>query len=507
MSRMKKPGKKAGKRRPPSLRRRYTIGFTLIIFLCFNLLGASLVGFTAHYRYRKTVEQLSHQTENVAQTTSELIRGGHLSIYGSSDNSTAMLCSTLDLISNTLEADVYICDTYGNLYMCRDLIRNGQIAEDGYCPVHTNLNLPENSLNAVINGSYAGGTNKIGANREYQFLVGEPITVHGRTVLMVIASASVRSSLLAYLAPIVGMFFIAEAIALVIAALTVYRSVRSLTAPLVSLSNAAHSYARGDFSPRVNIDRNDEIGQLAGAFNQMAADLERLESSRRSFVANVSHELKPPMTTSGGFIDGMLDGTIPPDRHRDYLTIVSAEVRRLSRMVVSMLNLSKIEAGQLDLKFAPVDIRALLIETTLSFEKQIEQKHLDIRGFDIMLPHLIRADRDLMSQVVYNLIDNAVKFTPDDGSITFSASVTENDRVEVKILNSGVGIPSAEKARIFERFYKVDKSRSYDKKSSGLGLYIVKSILDLHGGSIRVESAVGQYTEFIFEVPKDSADN
>lgn len=505
---MKQPKKTAEKRRQPSLRRRYTIGFTLIIFLCFNFLGASLVGFTAHYRYRKTVELLSRQTENVAETTSELIRGGHLSIYGSSDNSTAMLCSTLDLISSTLEADVFICDVYGNLYMCRDLIRNGQIAEDGYCPIHTELNMPENILNAVLDGSYAGVTNKISGDGGYQFLVGKPIAVHGRTVLMVFASASVRSNLLAYLTPIVGMFFIAEAIALVIAAFTVYRSVRNLTAPLLHLSNAAHSYARGDFSPRVNIERNDEIGQLAEAFNQMAADLEQLESSRRSFVANVSHELKTPMTTIGGFIDGMLDGTIPPERQSEYLSIVSAEIKRLSRMVVSMLNLSKIEAGQLDLKFAPVDIQSLLVETTLNFEKQIEQKHLDIRGFDIMLPHKILADRDMMSQVVYNLIDNAVKFTPQDGYISFSAAPTEEgESIEVKILNSGDGIPEEERSRVFERFYKVDKSRSYDKKSSGLGLYIVKSILDLHGGKIRVESKVGQYTEFIFEVPKDSSGN
>ncbi len=500
MSRMKKPGKKAGKRRPPSLRRSSTIGFTLIIFLCFNLLGASLVGFTAHYRYRKTVEQLSHQTENVAQTTSELIRGGHLSIYGSSDNSTAMLCSTLDLISNTLEADVYICDTYGNLYMCRDLIRNGQIAEDGYCPVHTNLNLPENILNAVINGSYAGVTNKIGANREYQFLVGEPITVHGRTVLMVIASASVRSSLLAYLAPIVGMFFIAEAIALVIAALTVYRSVRSLTAPLVSLSNAAHSYARGDFSPRVNIDRNDEIGQLAGAFNQMAADLERLESSRRSFVANVSHELKTPMTTIGGFIDGMLDGTIPPDRHRDYLTIVSAEVRRLSRMVVSMLNLSKIEAGEEDLAPVKYDIGAQLFETLLPFERTINDKDIRVEGFEEMHPVSVTADRDLIQQVIYNLLDNAVKFTPEHGTIRITAEPTERG-VRVSIRNSGAGVASEEIARIFERFYKVDKSRSFDVKGVGLGLYIVKTIINMHDGTIRASSKEGEYTEFSFELP------
>lgn len=228
----------------------------------------------------------------------------------------------------------------------------------------------------------------------------------------------------------------------------------------------------------------------------MASALSVLESSRRSFVANVSHELKTPMTTIGGFIDGMLDGTIPPEKHGEYLQIVSNETKRLSRLVTSMLNLSKIEAGELEPKRTEFDISSLIIDCLLSFEQEIEKKNIGIAGLDTIGQVKILADRDMLYQVVYNLVDNAVKFTNENGKITVSAGEKERNQLFVSIENTGEGVSSEEIGKIFERFYKVDKSRSYDVKSAGLGLYLCKTIVELHGGQIYAESVEGQFTRF-----------
>ena len=223
----------------------------------------------------------------------------------------------------------------------------------------------------------------------------------------------------------------------------------------------------------------------------MAQALATLEMSRRSFVANVSHELKTPMTTIGGFIDGILDGTISPDKQRHYLQIVSDEVKRLSRLVTGMLNMSKLEAGELDLKPVKFDISEMIFQTLLGFEQLIDNKHIEIRGLDTLQSNEVVADRDMINQVVYNLIDNAVKFTQDGGYIEVS-SKSDAEKVIVKIRNRAAAIPSEEIDKIFERFYKVDKSRSYDVKGAGMGLYLVKTMVELHGGQITARSVPGE---------------
>ena len=271
--------------------------------------------------------------------------------------------------------------------------------------------------------------------------------------------------------------------------------------PLRQMSAAAHSFGTGDFSRRIPVESSDEIGELAEALNNMATSLSDSEGTRRNFIANVSHELKTPMTTIAGFIDGILDGTIPQSEQRRYLRIVSEEVKRLSRLVQSMLSLSRIDAGELKLNPSEFDLSGAILSTVLTFEKMIDQKSLDIRGLDSLPQAKAYGDPDLCHQVVYNLIENAVKFTEDGGYIEFSVEdLPEETRATIR--NSGIGIEPEEIGMIFERFYKTDKSRSKDKNGMGLGLYIVKTIIRLHGGDIRARSEKGQYTEFSFSLPK-----
>ena len=267
------------------------------------------------------------------------------------------------------------------------------------------------------------------------------------------------------------------------------------------MSAAAKQFAIGDFSYRVKVEGSDELADLGIAFNDMADALDKLESSRSSFVANVSHELKTPMTSIAGFIDGILDGTIPKEKEKYYLGIVSGEIRRLSRLVVAMLNMSKIESGDLEMKPNNYDISDQIIHILLTFEQKIEKKNIEIIGLDDLKPQYIVADPDMIYQVIYNLFDNAVKFTNENGFIKVTLE-DQGDKIQISIKNSGTGIKPEELSRVFERFYKVDKSRSLDAKGAGLGLYIVKTMVEMHSGRIYAKSEDENSAEFVFTLPK-----
>ena len=208
------------------------------------------------------------------------------------------------------------------------------------------------------------------------------------------------------------------------------------------------------------------------------------------------------MTTISGFIDGILDGTIPEERQGYYLDIVSKEVKRLSRLVEGMLSMSKLESGQETLKPQTFDFSQLLCTIVIGLEQRIEQQNLEIIGLDSIKSVNITADKDLIHQAVYNLVDNAIKFTNPGGKIEFSLSDFA-DSITFKITNTGNGIPEKELPLVFERFYKGDKSRSDVKDSTGIGLYIVKTIISSHKGNISVTSKENVFTSFEIKLPKE----
>ncbi len=281
-------------------------------------------------------------------------------------------------------------------------------------------------------------------------------------------------------------------------ALSYYIS-RRMTRPLKTMANAAREFASGNFAVRVPEDsRCDEIDELASAFNNMANDLAQLEELTRGFIGNVSHEFKTPMTTIGGFVDGMIDGTIPVEQRDKYLRTISEEVKRLSRMVTRMLDAAKIQSGELILSPAPFDFSEMASQILFSFEQKIEQKCIEVDAeLDDRL--WVMGDRDHVFRAVYNLVDNAVKFTAQAGRLTLRAKAN-GTICEFSITNTGTGISPEDIPHIFDRFYKADRSRSLDKTGAGLGLYIVKNIINLHGGDIAVRSDGGE-TEFSFTLP------
>ena len=299
--------------------------------------------------------------------------------------------------------------------------------------------------------------------------------------------AVIDSSVWVMLAAVIAAYFITERI----------------IHPLRTMTGAAKKFAKGDFSARVTVYGHDEVSELAAAFNNMAESLDNLEKMRNSFLANISHDLRTPMTTIAGFIDGINSGAIPPEKHEYYLGVMSAEVHRLSRLVSQILDVSRLESGERKFNFTDFDIAEMARIILISFEKKIDEKRLEVEfdaDSDVMCAN---ADKDAIYQVLYNLCHNAIKFSREEGKLRISL-VRDGGKIRVAVYDEGQSLTDEDKKMVFERFYKTDKSRGLDKNGVGLGLYICKTIVDAHGETIGVESEEGS-CEFYFTVKEGDA--
>ncbi len=487
-----------------NLYRRFFFATTSILLSSFIILGSAFLVFSMRYWTREKQDLLAENTSRAAQLTAEIYtQGGAPGEYSRGQ----LLRSFLRSTSETLDATFFICNAQGRIVGCPDEVSDTLRPAPVRCPIHSGLRLSE----GVVARSMAVPFRTTGTLEgvfDAQMLVStHPFALDEQPAGFVMAVQPVSEGRAVYLGGIMRLFLLSALVVLALAFVVIFYISNRLVRPLRGMVRATQQYAKGDFSYRVSARENDELRLLAEAFNQMAVSLATLESSRRSFVANISHELKTPMTTIGGFIDGMLDGTIPPEKHPHYLNVVSTEVKRLARLVTGMLNLSKMEAGEFEPNFETFDINELLFHTLLSFEQLIAQKNIDLVGLESLEPILLRGDKDMLYQVFYNLIDNAVKFTPPGERMEFYVQVHNQKGAErvfcFGLRNTGVGIDSEELARIFERFYKADKSRSYDVKGSGLGLYLAKTIVEMHGGQIKADSDGKTYTEFAVLLPMD----
>lgn len=397
--------------------------------------------------------------------------------------------------SNSNDSTVFFVNRSGLVTVCSESLNRKDC-------VHTGKTLNSQIVDEVFTRvKYDETGDLFGLYDSDHYVVGVPIvSKDGDLDSAVFVSAKVDNHFDIYLQSFVYSLIPASMILLIVWVVLYFVS-RNTVRPLRQMSDATKAMAKGDFSKRVLVRRNDEIGQLAESFNSMAESLNSLDYMSNSFVTNVSHDLKTPMTTISGFIDGILDGTIPNEMHKKYLSIVSVEVKRLSNTVNTMLELSKIESGMSQISLAPVDLYDLVCRVALSFEFSLEEKDIAILGLDNGQCCIADCDERMIYQVVYNLFDNAVKFTQRGGYISVSFA-ENNSAVMLYIKNSGEGISQKDLPYIFDRFYKSDKSRSSDKNGSGVGLYIVKNIVSNHGGDITVKSAEGQYTEFCITLNK-----
>ena len=285
---------------------------------------------------------------------------------------------------------------------------------------------------------------------------------------------------------VVFQIVVGFSIAALVAAACALLYTRSIVRPLTVITRAAEDMSRGRFSTRAAVTGVNEVRQLAGAFNVMADKLAQVEESRREFVANVSHELRSPVTSIHGFVDGMLDGTIPEEEFGRYLQVVSDETNRLKKLIADLLELSRMEKGVSVLNMTPYDINESIRRVVIGRMADIEQRgiqlHLDFQTD----PCIVRADQDRIAQVIYNLVDNALKFINDRGNLTIRTSLV-HDKVSVMVANDGAPILPEDRPHIFERFYKADKAHTVQKASgTGLGLSICQSIIQQHGQMIRL---------------------
>ncbi len=296
-------------------------------------------------------------------------------------------------------------------------------------------------------------------------------------------------------------FLLSACVMLLCASILTKILMRQLTDPLQKVTDAAQRFGGGDLSVRVEgVEGEGEVADLARTFNRMADNIQMNDNSRGQFMGNIAHELRTPMTTIKGFIDGILDGTIPPDMQNHYLQLVSEETGRLARLIQNMLDLSKLESGEYQVNARMFNIWETLTGVALSAEQRINDGMIDIDGLTMDEKVLVYADPDLIHQVAYNLLDNAIKFTPAGGTIRFGVERL-GPEVEVSIWNSGQGISPEALPYVFQRFYKEDQSRGLHARGAGLGLNICKVLVNLSGGQIRVESKQGEWCRFVFTLP------
>ena len=468
-----------------------------MILISFALLGTSFIALTYRYTIQDTRNSMERNVDDVASFTGSTQEQG----IGTQSKVYQIYIANIARIANAV---VIIADSDGSLVLYAD--GSGDAIQDGLAVDH----LPQSVMQTVLeSGGYSGMSSLGGLFPERRFVSGTPIVVKsvdpftGQTQQTVVGAAymAARTSDITELwQAFISIFFFTAVVVLCISFITSSITSLRLTNPLKEIAEATRKFGHGEYEARVRgyERRRDEVGELAEAFNAMADSIAKSEEKRSEFVANISHELKTPMTTIAGYTDGILDGTIPPENERQYLQIISDESRRLSRLVRRMLDVSQLQAMDPLREGKHFDICESMRRVLISMEQKINDHRLDVEADIPDEPILVLGDNDMISQVIYNLLENATKFAR-EGSTLYLGVTNIDGKARVTVRNVGETIPAEELPLLFERFHKSDKSRSEDKDGYGLGLYIVKTILEQHKEKISVTSEDG-VTTFSFSL-------
>ena len=375
----------------------------------------------------------------------------------------------------------------------------GFISTDGSIG-NRELTLPAEMGEKLAQGESYAGSSRLGLYEKARFVVAVPArAAEDGTVVGPVLAVAEPNTMTEMWRAFLGIFAMTAVTVLLIAFVATAATAMQQAKPIRDMAAAARRFAEGNFDARVqDTGREDEIGELTEAFNAMADSLQKTEQQRREFIANISHELKTPMTTIAGYADGILDGVISPEEERQYLSIISAESRRLSRLVRRMLDVSQLQSLDLIHEKKSFDLSESMRRVLVSMERKITGRGLDVEVDIPEDPVMVLGDNDLLTQVVYNLLENAAKFAS-QGSTLFLGLEKRGEKAVVTVRNAGATIPPEELPLLFERFHKSDRSRSEDKDGVGLGLYIVRTILEQHREKITATSQDG-LTTFSFTV-------
>ena len=463
--------------------------FAALILVCLLVLGIAFRVMLYDYLKEEKQQTLRSNAEAMARLAAVYDATGELSERWGSFR------IALTSAARVAGTDAMICGLDGEIWMCA--------CDDGMGCGHVGAVVERSLIDRVVAiGEDFSESTLSGCYSEPYFVEAMAVQslITGRTV-GVLLTAAPPQQIKNVLAESISIFMYVAVAVLALAVAAAFWMSRKQARSLEAVTGAAARFGRGELDARVQLGSGAtrEMTELAESFNSMAASLSQSERQRQEFVANVSHELRTPMTTISGFMDGMLDGTIPQERQRHYMQLVSDEVRRLSRLVRGMLDVSRLQTQSIESKKRRFDLCETVGQVLISFEQRVNRKSIRM---EVQFPDRsiwVKADPDSITQVLYNLTDNAVKFCPEGGILGITLD-TEGSKARVTVRNTGDTVPPEELPLLFDRFHKTDKSRSADKEGVGLGLYIVKTIVDAHGEKIRAESENG-VTTFTFTLP------
>lgn len=464
-----------------SLYSKFILGYLIFALLGIIAISTFSSKMIRSYLIQYKADTLYDEANAIASTCSSVYQGTH--------QDSAQVSSQLHALSAYLKAEIWMADNKGVVVM--DSL-NGQ---------RVKTEIPDFDPTAVGNRSYTIGKFH-GLFEEPVLSVSAPVTGNYNTYGYVLIHLPVRlitdsqSHILDILYITAASLFVLSLIILLVFTQTVYLPLRKIT-------EGANEYAAGNLDYRINVKTRDEMGYLSDTLNYMSDELNKMEEYQKNFIANVSHDFRSPLTSIKGYLEAILDGTIPPEMYEKYLSRVISETERLHKLTESMLTLNSLDAKGY-LSRTNFDINRVIKDTAASFEGTCGQKNI---SFDLTFSdniQMVFADMGKIQQVLYNLIDNAIKFSHNDSVIYIQAS-GQYEKIFISVKDTGIGIPKDSLKKIWERFYKTDLSRGKDKRGTGLGLSIVKEIILAHGENIDVISTEGVGTEFIFSLPRSTS--
>lgn len=464
-----------------SLYYKFILGYLLFGLLGFVTIATVSSNMTYNYLVDTKAESLYDEAALIASNYSAVYKGKQIDM--------ASAYPQLEAVATFIQSEIWVVESKGTIVVDSNHSNNVGTVIQGFDPTLTG------------NKSYCIGQ-YYQCFSEDMLSVSAPITGNYNTYGYVIIHLPI-SQIQASQTGILNILYISSGIIFALSLIILLVFTKTVYFPLKKITEAANHYAEGNLKYKIELHPHDEMGYLAATLNYMSDELDKMEEYQRTFIANVSHDFRSPLTSIKGYLEAILDGTIPEEMYEKYINRVITETERLNKLTQGMLTLNSLDSKGY-LSRTNFDINRVIKDTAASFEGTCETKNimLDLTFADSI--QMVYADLGKMQQVLYNLIDNAIKFSHQNSIIYIQSSI-KNEKVFVSVKDTGIGIPKHNIKKIWERFYKSDLSRGKDKKGTGLGLAIVREIVQSHGETIDVISTEGVGTEFIFTLPRSTS--
>lgn len=449
---------------------------TIAVFIAV-VCGALTIFYTKHYMAEKR-DELIQQGEKIAEAYRKGYRTGNLS----------ELSYELQILESYMGAGVLVINEQGKIALASPGFNDEFLQEN---------NISRTLIEKVQNGEIVSVQTKSGQVSDTPMLVVSYPFPEGHLagILMCRSLPEIEASLKEmYEISVISLFFVS-----LLGLIVSYITAKYVALPLMRMNRAAKVIANGNFEERVDVTSSDELGELAQSFNHMAESLQTHEKVQKDFIANISHDLRSPLTSMQGFLTAMLDGTIPPEKQERYLKIVLEETERLSRMTQSIVELSRAQSSTILLEETDFELNELIRWNIEMLEPQLEEKNVQIHGIYEAEQTMVHGDKDKISRVLQNLLSNAAKFSPQNAVIEVETTL-DKKKVLISVKDEGPGISEEDQKYVFDRFFKTDTTRNMDKTGSGIGLAIVREFLQAHGETITVKSEKGRGATFVFSL-------